>query len=934
LLVPPQRALDEMDRLAAEAASLMSSGSTDKAETLVQKMRSISPDDSLPRYWMRQIRATREVESASGSGHSVDSVEQRAAEMLEGRLNSIQQLITSREYREARRQIGELMVEDPDNSVIHRYLERINTEESALNAALNSAHEEAEAARRTGDYEAVAQVWRSFNEKYPGHQDIEAELAVAEKELEVRQKRAEREARLQRVRTQAERQLAAGDRQGALALWEALLRDDPGSDEARDRVETLQREIREEEITLALQRTRSAAESRIAAGNTAGALVLWKAHARAYPEDPSAGTEIAKLTEKLDRERRERVREEIEAHAVRLERRLSAGRYDGLPEVAGALRKALNRARESADERPEPPEVLVRQLVEAAGEAESRLFERLGKARGGLRDLLDQAGEVARAGEADEAAAAGPAEQELMQAVGEGAAALCEVHPPESPGDPLRPLVAATERLERSIDRLAQERREAIEQARELAASALERARAAIVAIGAFEEDPARGEADRLRQELARSGEQLQSRSAGKLAETRERAVALEQAAAALGAEAGWGWALELVSLRNDCLDLLPGQESGELAILAGRASSHLQASSAGGPAVPEGTRELLDEIRRALKEVRERKERAESEARQGWAAAQALWQQAAGSASEELLLAGSSCEKQGDSALKAGKWEEVARVSARLSVLAGRAGLEAIWQGHRELVGRIEEAAEKEEGSDDSLLERLSAYRVAFAKEEAERLRGLDAGLKRVAKRAGREGRRPEGGRLDRLPAAGRRMRAVNRALQPDALERFDRALKKYERAAAGRAGSEEPARELTRAHACLIEPDPVWPGLIPVGAAAVLLALAAWSIRPAESADHFDVTLLSPSGEVRVERLSRDGQAMGGLPAGGGVVGEAGLRWSLEPGSYRLLTGGGTEFEFRVPEDRAVVIREEATDFGAELLRELRLDDLGGTP
>jgi hypothetical protein len=83
-----------------------------------------------------------------------------------------------------------------------------------------------------------------------------------------------------------------------------------------------------------------------------------------------------------------------------------------------------------------------------------------------------------------------------------------------------------------------------------------------------------------------------------------------------------------------------------------------------------------------------------------------------------------------------------------------------------------------------------------------------------------------------------------------------------------------------------------------------------------------------------VRVAQLSRDGEPLADLPGDADVVGEAGLRWTLESGSYRLRTGEGTEFAFRVPEDRAVVIRERSADFGSELLRELNLDDLGEGP
>lgn len=933
MLIPPQSALDEMDRMAADAASLMSSGSTDEAETLVKKMRSISPDDSLPRYWMRQIRATREVESSSASGRSVDSVEQRAAEMLESRLNSIQQMITSREYREARRQIGELMVEDPDNSVIHRYLERINKEESAVNAALNSAHGKAEEARRAGDYQAVAQVWQSFNEQYPGHPDIEAELAVANKEVEVQRQRAEREARLDRARAQAEQRLAAGDRQGALALWEAVLRDDPGSDEARDRVETLQRELWQEERDRALKHTRAGVGGRLAAGDTAGALALWRVHAKAYPEDAEAQAEIRKLNETLERQQRESAQAEIESLVARFEPRLAGSRYDGLPEVAEAARQALSRAREAARTGKEPPRAVEERLVEATRAAESGLYERLRSAREALASLLEQAAEMSRAGETEEGAAASPAEDDLARAVMESAAALCEVLPPERPGDPLPPLAAAAERLERCMDRLAQERREAIDRARGLAAEAIETARAAIEAIGPLDDDAGRVEADGLRQELARLGEEIESRSAGKLVETRARAAALEQAAATLAATARWHWSRELVSLRDDSLGFISGHGGAELAALAGQASAHLETARAEAAAVPAGTRELIGRLREAMDAARHQTEQQEAEARRNWAAALASWEQAAGSAGEESAGSGETFRQQGVSALEREDWAEAGRATDRLNAVARRAGLEAIWVRQQGLVRQVEEAAEEGEKRGGSLLEQLAGYRAAFAEGETDKLRGLEAGLKRGAKQAGRGGGRAGAGRLARIPAAGRRMRAANKALQPDALQQYDRAIEAYERAADGRGDSREAADELLRAHARLIEPDPAWPGLVPVGLAAVILALAAWAARPPEPTGLFDVTLLSPGGEVRVAQLSRDGVAVTDLPGDGSVVGEDGLRWSLEPGSYRLRTGEGAEFGFRVPQDRAVVIREEPADFGPELLRELNLDDSGET-
>ena len=164
------------------------------------------------------------MESESGSA---DSAPLAGSELLARRVSSIEGLIATREYREARRRIGELLIEDPDNATVHELILQVNQDEQALVQALAEAHEAAEPLRAAGDLAEVEAVWRNLDERFPNSADIKAELAVAGRELELERRRESR--------ADAERQAAplleAEDLAAALEVWDRHLEAHPDDGE-------------------------------------------------------------------------------------------------------------------------------------------------------------------------------------------------------------------------------------------------------------------------------------------------------------------------------------------------------------------------------------------------------------------------------------------------------------------------------------------------------------------------------------------------------------------------------------------------------------------------------------------------------------------------------------------------------------------------------
>ncbi|HKN48414.1 MAG TPA: protein kinase, partial [Candidatus Polarisedimenticolia bacterium] len=396
ILVPPEPLVDELSKMAAQVASLLDEGRAPDATVLLRDMRKRSPDDSLVSFWHRRLK------ERSGIGPTPTPIGGTpipggAEPDLVERLDSIQSLIEARNFTEARRAIGTILVEHPDNSVVHRALENLTEQERRLRDSLDQAYREADEARRKGDPARVYEAWKRFNDANPDFPQAEGELAVAKQELLIHEQRKLREAtkhdadRLLGARdlkgalaawkafaatypsdqeaSRAEREIgaalrareraektaaleaetarlrAAGDLEGALGLWVAYLAADPEAAEAARTVERLRSEIAARRKERRLGEARSAAEACVAAQDYRGAAAAWQSLAAEYPEIVEARQEVERLKQQVADQERQAALVEVRRLITGLKGRYEGNRYRSL----GALQPAVARTLEKAD---------------------------------------------------------------------------------------------------------------------------------------------------------------------------------------------------------------------------------------------------------------------------------------------------------------------------------------------------------------------------------------------------------------------------------------------------------------------------------------------------------------------------------------------------------------------------------------------------------
>jgi serine/threonine protein kinase len=113
IMLPPEEVVDDRSQKAAQVASLLDAGRSQDAATIVQAIRRSDPDDSLGVYWQRRVKEVSQEGASSSPGQGVSGGAAEEPGGIAQQLGSIQSLIQSRQYREARQRIGELILQAP-----------------------------------------------------------------------------------------------------------------------------------------------------------------------------------------------------------------------------------------------------------------------------------------------------------------------------------------------------------------------------------------------------------------------------------------------------------------------------------------------------------------------------------------------------------------------------------------------------------------------------------------------------------------------------------------------------------------------------------------------------------------------------------------------------------------------------------------------------
>lgn len=679
LLVPPEQVVDDLSRMASRVADLMEEGRSHDAASVVREIRRIAPDDSVGAFWQRQLREVSETGSdASPSGGRSD--DKKKAEWLAEQIESIKSLVHSRNYRDARRRIGELLVKDPDNTVIQRFLDDINAQESRLRRDLDQAHQDADRARAAQEYRKLYEIWKRLNDAYADLPEAEAELAVATRELQVHEQRKAREAaaseagrhteagnlrsaldtwqsytkhypsdqeaareqeeirsvlrereraeRIAALRSETSRLRGSGDLKGALALWRRYLEEDAGSAEAASAAEGLRQEIAALERDRRLQEARSHARARLEAQELGKAVGAWNQFLADYPDHAEAREQVTRLEREIAEHERQSLAREVQRLASILAARLEAGRYGGLPAVRSEAGRALEGARASLTADVAALSAARAELVAARESAETGLSRELQSRRSRLR---------ARAGEFREwIPADGVATDEgrtqamraLAGALASALGALCEPAGPESSGDPLERLAAAEKALVDSAAALTRERQELVAAARAAADAALAEAQRSLEACRTLEEwtGPGGEESGSLRERLRQIRAQAETQVPERLKAVARQAAILGGEADAARLQALWRLSGETGSLLDEARSLALEERSGRLGELIRRTAQALELGEGDSAASAGALPGLRTELRNEVEVARRSREDRFARARERWDRALQAW--------------------------------------------------------------------------------------------------------------------------------------------------------------------------------------------------------------------------------------------------------------------------------------------------------------------
>ena len=977
ILMPDESVLGDVDRFATRVADSLGSGSLEDARSHLEQMRKISPEDSLVRYWERKLREVSQVDQI-GPDSTVT-----ATEFVDSRLGAIRKLLSRREFGEARRECGKILIDYPDDSSVHDMLQTIGDEERVLAQTMNQARSDSDRARGQGEIARVIEIWRGMDERFPEHPDIRAELAVADSELKTIERRKaweEKEQKLQDLvnagelfqavelldsylshhpedsqaasmrgsihgrlaeQTQIERlellrseahDLRAKDLlDRALALWKLILDEVPTDEEAHREAETLRREIGDRKRRAAIDEATSRANERVEVGDLSGALRIWREALAEIPGDAEVRGQVEHLEKQIAERRESAMLHELKEQLSSLESRIAGGRFGSVPGASESIPSAVKAARAGLSGNVERLAVAMESLTEAELAAETELTAAIQANRLEVRSAIDQASEVL--GDPVEAGRLTAAESALDRALGTASLALCEVRPSHASGDPVEALVEAGTGVHQAADLLVRERQEAIDQARTRASALTAKAGQALealetIAVDAASEEPTvSGFADR----LTRLKEGVRSSSGMRLGAVALAARELREEIDAATATLLWRLSAELRDLLDRAFVLLATGGSDRLRTLAQSAAATLDAEETDVASMVALRQELRAEVETSGEAQAAARSRAEDQWRVALGEAERLDE---ADLPADLQRKLKTIRESGESALAASGFDDVERHSTLLAGLARRARLEKAWATQREAVQTLEGPADESgltagpSGAEARHL--LGRIREALARGAVQDLAGL--GREAREQRSTGPKRDERAGKFE-VPDLDAKVRRLNERDHPAALERFDREVTAYRRARSDgdRSAVDARASAVERSHAALLRPAPAWPRWVAVVAVVAVIAIVAVKLAlptPAVSS----VTLVSPSGEVRVTGVSQDGRDVTGR-VGAGTVTAAGVDWELDPGSYIVTTEHGAEVSFDAPRRDAVFVPGPSPDHSRELMRELDLEELIGT-
>ena len=881
ILLPPDHLVDDLSRMATQVADFLDAHRSQDASTLIREIRRVAPDDSLASFWLKRLK------EASETGGVVSSPVSGRVDAPPDQISSIQELINSRSFREARQKIGEILIQQPDNTSVHRLLDSVNAQERKLRAALDEAYQQADRARAAADLRRTHEIWYGVAKAYPNLPEAEAELAVATRELQIAGERGARlsavteaknfreagdlksalkvlqsylsrlpgdqemdreRADLERILTERDRaeqlsglkleaskRLAAGDLQGALTVWELYLLQAPDSAQATREVETLRKAIFSQERERRLQQTRVDSASLVAAQDYRGAAGLWGSFLADYPKEREAEEQLKGLRRRLDEQERQAALLEVQRLTSSLAFRVESGRYRSVPRIQSAAVDTLKIGRSVQPEEIESIRAARVTLLEAARVAESGLRGELMTRRSQLQSVVEQVHSALRDSRGSGEPTAENADLALEHAAAEAVGALSDVRTPETPGDPLESLQLVHDELVKSATPFMQQREGMVVDDQRMLNGLLADSERSLKSLAPILGGPVRpGANPRVFEErLIGLRGQVSSAAPGRLAEVKRQAEILRSEIEAARVMAMIGVVEELDGLLVDARSRPLGSGSENLTKLVRRVEQLLGPDGSGQAISSEALPGLRDSLRNELESTRLSLHRRSDQVKQRWLESKRLWSDLKPPfVTSERQNAGKSVEMAGETALASSRFEEVEGCAAELEGLTRQCRIESTWRECRDDVLRIE-GSHGQDGApapdaEPQWEDLLVRYRSAVAIGDSAAMIGLGPEIARSAREA--KGERTGGGSVD-VPVLGRRARRFNERFAPILLRSYEDLAAQYRESLSGRRKTEavEIASELQGVHRKLLVPPPLWrqPAMIAI-TPAVLAAVA----------------------------------------------------------------------------------------------------------
>jgi len=288
---PPESALTELDTLAKNIADSIDSGSLESAYDHLKKMKSLSRDASVTRYWNRKLQEVGDPDKTISSSSTTAATKTTGSGgSASASLQSIDKLASQYRYADGRRECGKLLVSDPNNDAVHSRLLRLASEERELNDALAKARKDAEAASSQGDSARLVGIWTDLDKSYPHHPDISKKLESATAARD----EGQRKARAEQARTAAAGREKAGDLAGALAILDAHLGDHPGDSSLAGEHERIRAAHAAKTLNQRMDELRKKARA-VGTGDPETALAAWQAILDELPTDEEAHRETERI---------------------------------------------------------------------------------------------------------------------------------------------------------------------------------------------------------------------------------------------------------------------------------------------------------------------------------------------------------------------------------------------------------------------------------------------------------------------------------------------------------------------------------------------------------------------------------------------------------------------------------------------------------------